>query len=417
MQSILQQRTLFRFCLFIISISLLLTSCSFIDIPASKSEPALSLQQLNENHVTIHFIDVGQGGAQLLIGPSGKTMLIDAGNNDKEQLIVQYLQAEKIKKIDVLIGTHPDADHIGGLDAVIDHFEIGEIYMPKIQANTKTFEDVLLAIKRKKLTINTAKHGVAIDWEPQVATKLLAPLQTYKDTNEMSAVLQVVYNQHRFLLTGDIEAKSEADLLASGEKLTADVLLVSHHGSNTSTSAPFLQAVKPTYAIIQSGKDNKYGHPNHDILKRLKQANVSVFRNDRDGHIVISSDGENFHIATGVTPGTYSLPTAAMSSSDLIESMQIAATIDNDQPAQNSIITITAQATDQQDQPIVNAIAELTLHYKTTTSTYEATTDENGQAVFQVRIGGAAKDFAVKGYVHVTHQQLQNEATVQFTPQ
>lgn len=128
------------------------------------SQVQATTQQSNDvrGELQVHFIDVGQGASQLIIGSSGKTILIDAGNNNQEEEIVAYLRKNGIQKIDILVGTHPDADHVGGLDAVIDNFEIGKIYMPKVQSNTKTFEDVLLAIQRKGLKVSTAKAGVTL---------------------------------------------------------------------------------------------------------------------------------------------------------------------------------------------------------------------------------------------------------------
>lgn len=248
-----------------------------------------------EGEMLVHYINVGQGASQLLVGPTGKTMLIDAGNNDKEEMMVAYLQRAGIKKIDILVGTHPDADHIGGLDAVIDHFDIGQFYMPKIQSNTKTFEDVLLAAKNKGIQVNTAKAEVTLQWEQGTTVRMIAPIGDYKDSNEMSAVIRVAYGETSFLLTGDAEAKSEADLVASGTLLKADVLLVGHHGSNSSTSDPFLERVNPRYAVIQSGKNN-YGHPTPEIIAKLTNKNIRVLRNDTVGNIVFVSNGKTLDV-------------------------------------------------------------------------------------------------------------------------
>jgi beta-lactamase superfamily II metal-dependent hydrolase len=134
-------------------------------VNTSASVSGSTMLNVAKGILKVHFIDVGQGASQLIIGPTGKTILIDAGNNNMEKLVVAYLKKEKIKKIDILIGTHPDADHIGGLDAVIDNFDIGKIYMPKVQSNTDTFKDVLVAIQKKKLKVSTAKSGLTMDWE------------------------------------------------------------------------------------------------------------------------------------------------------------------------------------------------------------------------------------------------------------
>lgn len=260
------------------------------DAPAHTAVPTLE----------VHYIDVGQGASQLLIGPTGKTMLIDAGDNKMEKRMVDYIRALQIKRIDIVIGTHPDADHIGGLDAVIDNFDIGKIYMPKIQANTKTYESVLRSIQNKNLKVTTAKAGVTLDWEPDIDAYMVAPIGTYKDTNDMSAVVRLTYGTTTFLFTGDAEKESEGDMVASGSNLQADVLLVGHHGSKTSTTKAFLDKVRPTHAVIQVGKDNKYGHPTEGVLKRLHERGIDVYRNDLDGTVIFRTDGKKIDVTTEV---------------------------------------------------------------------------------------------------------------------
>ncbi|MCF6093883.1 MBL fold metallo-hydrolase [Microaerobacter geothermalis] len=258
------------------------------------SQVQATTQQNNDvrGELQVHFIDVGQGASQLLIGSSGKTILIDAGNNIQEEEIVAYLRKNGIQKIDILVGTHPDADHIGGLDAVIDNFEIGKIYMPKVQSNTKTFEDVLLAIQRKGLKVSTAKAGVTLDWEPDAKVQMIAPVREYNDDNDMSAVLKLTFGEISFLFTGDAESKSEHDMINSKVDLKSDVLLVAHHGSKSSTTEAFLDAVQPSYGVIQVGENN-YGHPAPEILERLNKRGVKVYRNDLHGDIVFVTDGKN----------------------------------------------------------------------------------------------------------------------------
>lgn len=263
----------------------------------SKEEPAKEEQKTTETPSTptgilkVHYIDVGQGASQLILTPSGKTMLIDGGNNDDEQRVVNYLKEQGVKKVDILIGTHPDADHIGGLDAVVDAFEIGSIYMPKVSSNTKTFESLLTSIANKNLKVTTAKAGIDLKLDDQLTVNMIAPINTYDDVNDMSAVIKVTFGSNSFLFTGDAEAKSEKDLLANGANLKSDVLLVGHHGSNSSTSQSFLDAVNPKYAVIQVGQ-NSYGHPTSNILKRLTEKKIKIYRNDEQGNIVFTSDGK-----------------------------------------------------------------------------------------------------------------------------
>jgi competence protein ComEC len=263
---------------------------------ANETTQSASTNAINQNVLRVLFLDVGQGASQLLISPSGKTMLIDAGNNDKEQLMIDYMKRYNIKKLDIVIGTHPDADHIGGLDKVIDNLEIGKVYLPKEQSNTKTFESLLLSIKNKGLKVTTAKSGLTLDWDSNVKVNMIAPVKTYDDSNDMSAVVHVSFGKTSFMLTGDAETKSEKDILASGVDLKSDVLLVGHHGSNSSTSSEFLKKVNPKNAIIQVGKDNRYGHPTDMILDRLSKQGAKVFRNDINGTIEVTSNGENIEV-------------------------------------------------------------------------------------------------------------------------
>jgi competence protein ComEC len=282
----------------------------------SNSGLAVEPKVVTNGELTVHYIDVGQGASQLIIGPMGKTILIDAGNNNQESVVVNYLKKQKISKIDILIGTHPDADHIGGLDAVIDSFEIGKIYMPNVQSNTKTFEDVLLAIQRKGLKVTTAKAGLVLDWESDATVEMIAPVANYPDTNDMSAVIHLTYGQKSFLFTGDAESKSEQDMISSKVNLRSDVLLVGHHGSKSSTSQAFLDAVKPTYAVIQVGKDNNYGHPTAVVLQRLSAMGVKTYRTDERGNIIFTTNGKEIKVNVSgeegrdASTGQAKLPTA-----------------------------------------------------------------------------------------------------------
>ncbi len=282
----------------------LLTSIS----PLDRSTYATTKSSLNDTSddsyielapgkLAVHYIDVGQGASQLIISPSGRIMLIDGGHNDDEARIVQYLKNHGVTRVDILIGTHPDADHVGGLDAVVDAFDIGEIYMPDILATTKTFESVLDAIERKQVQVKTAQAGIILAFDENITAEIIAPRQMYKDRNEMSAVVRLTYGQSTFLFTGDAEAASESDMRQSQENLRSDVLLIGHHGSLSSTSELFLQAVQPQFAIIQVGT-NKYGHPHPTVVERLTAAGATIYRNDRDGHITAISDGEIIELRT-----------------------------------------------------------------------------------------------------------------------
>jgi len=240
----------------------------------------------------VHFIDVGQADSILVQMPGNKSILIDAGNNNDGDGVVSYIKSLGIDKIDILVGTHPHEDHIGGLDTVIKNFYIGKVYMPKVSHNTKTFEDVLLAIKSKGLKVSTAQAGVILDTGSSVKAEMLAPNGTgYESLNNYSAVIKITFGDISFLFAGDAETESEIEMLEKGYNLKSTVLKIGHHGSSTSTSAEFLKAVAPSYAVISTGEGNDYGHPHQETLNRLVQANIKIFRTDESGTIVATSDG------------------------------------------------------------------------------------------------------------------------------
>lgn len=242
----------------------------------------------------IHFLDVGQADSILLELPNNEIMLIDAGNNSDGRKVVSYLRDKGIDTIDYLIGTHPHADHIGGLDDVIDNFEIGRIYLPQVIHTSKTFEDVLLAVQRKGKKITPARAGVSILNESELKIYFLSPIRNdYDDLNHYSAVIKVDFLNKSFLFTGDAEIPNEEEMIEKyGSSLKSHVLKVGHHGSNTSTSEEFIEKVVPDYAVISVGKDNSYGHPSALVIQRLQNHGVKIYRTDLQGTIIARSDGQ-----------------------------------------------------------------------------------------------------------------------------
>jgi competence protein ComEC len=257
----------------------------------------------------LHFISVGQADSILIQTPGGKNMLIDAGNNEDSKIIQDYLKAQKINKIDALIATHPHEDHIGAMDDVIKAFPIGIVYMPNVKSTTATYNDMINAIKAKKLTVNTPVAGKSIVLDPAIKIDILAPNSSkYEDLNNYSIVLKITYGKNSFLLTGDAEEISEREMIAKKYNLKADLLKVGHHGSKSSTIATFLSAVKPTYAVISVGKGNDYGHPEKLILDKLSVVKSQVFRTDLVGTIVATSDGTTIKIDKKASPVKINAP-------------------------------------------------------------------------------------------------------------
>ncbi len=248
----------------------------------------------DEGELRVSFIDVGQGDSEFIELPNGETLLIDAGTNETGADVVSYISSLGYTSIDYVVGTHPHEDHIGGLDDVIRTFDVESVYMPKVTADTKTFEDVLDAVAEKGLSINTAKAGVSIVDGEDLSVKMLAPvLDEYDNTNDYSAVIKVVYGDTSFLFTGDAEQYAE-DLITGD--VDSDVLKVGHHGSSTSTGEAFLERVSPSYAVISCGLGNSYGHPHTETIEKL--GGIPVFRTDEMGTIVATSDGSEISFRT-----------------------------------------------------------------------------------------------------------------------
>lgn len=244
-----------------------------------------------EGILWVHFIDVNQGDAILVQFPSGETILIDGGYREYGDTVSSYLEAHNIGEIDYLIGTHPHADHIGGLITIIEEFEIGEVYLPKVGHTTRIYENLLLAIKDKGLRIKEGKAGVTLDIAQGEALMVGPVSDGYENLNDFSIVLRVSFGNTAFLFTGDAGLASEHELMIYS--LEANVLKVGHHGSSTATSWVFLKAVKPEYGVIMVGSDNTYGHPHSETLLKLDDLGVVVLRTDLHGDIVMGSDGQN----------------------------------------------------------------------------------------------------------------------------
>lgn len=297
--------------LLIVAFSLLtITGCTADEANASSTIPDSENQEQNistneqndtnipsvEGNMEVHFLDVGQADSILIKAPTGENMLIDAGNNGDSDLVYSYLKEQNVEKLNVVIGTHPHEDHIGSLDTVINNFSVEKVYMPKASSNTKTFKDVLTSIKNKGLKVTSPTPGDTFNLGEAKCTILAPNSSDYDDTNNYSIVLKVQYGNNSFLFTGDAEDVSENEMLSKGYDLKADVLKAGHHGSESSTTESFLDAVSPKHAVICVGKDNKYGHPDNVVLERLKSNNINVYRTDESGTIVVTSDGQNITI-------------------------------------------------------------------------------------------------------------------------
>lgn len=248
----------------------------------------------NNDLLKVHYLDVGQGDSIFVELPNNETMLIDAAESYQSENIINYLKNLNYQKIDYVIGTHPHTDHIGGLKDIINTFEIGKIYMPKVVSTTKTYESLLMAIKDKNLKINTAKAGTSIIDTDTLKINILAPNNsTYTELNNYSVVTKITYGTTKFLFMGDAEKLSENEIK---ENVTADVIKIGHHGSNTSSSIDFIKKVNAKYGIISVGLNNKYNLPKEETITNWENSGTKIYLTSTNGTIRASSDGTNIKI-------------------------------------------------------------------------------------------------------------------------
>jgi competence protein ComEC len=255
----------------------------------------------------VHFINVGQSVSTLVVAPSGETMLIDTGHyNDDGEYVLQYLRAHGIERIDHLVATHGDADHIGGSAAIIEYYEteangIGAVYDPGIAASTQTYAEYLDAVEEHGVTLYETREGDRFDFAG-VDVQVLGPPDPYiedRARNENSIVLRLSYGQTSFLLTGDAEDDQEAYLVSEyGQRLNATVLKAGHHGSASSTSGQLLDAVGPEAVVVSSAYDSQHGHPNEEVLRRLAERSIPTYWTATHGNVVFGSDGEEVSVRT-----------------------------------------------------------------------------------------------------------------------
>ncbi|WP_262499780.1 MBL fold metallo-hydrolase [Planococcus sp. ANT_H30] len=245
--------------------------------------------------LSVHYIDVGQGDATL-VEFEGFLMLIDAGHWKSTQ-VVDYLKQQGIKEIDIVVGTHPDADHIGQLAQVIGEFEVGEVWMSGNTSSSNTFTNALQAIEASDTAYDEPKTGDIFD-VGSLQIEVLHPKELTGAANEESISLRITYGDVDFVFTGDAGITEEQQMIDSGIELNAEILRLGHHGSNTSTSAAFLKAVNPDVAIYSAGADNSYGHPHAEVIAAVENAGAEVYGTDVNGTIVVETDGKSYRVKT-----------------------------------------------------------------------------------------------------------------------
>lgn len=255
----------------------------------------------------VHFIDVGQGDASLILC-NDKSMLIDGGKPEASSVIYTYLKKLNIEKLDYIVCSHADDDHIGGLSAPLAKMKVENILAPETPSDSRSYKSMIEKADAQGIEIVHPQHGESMDFAESKIHFYGPVTEDETDRNNSSVVMKVVYGDTSFLFTGDAERKEEQQILDMGYDISATVLKVGHHGSRNSTTYPFLRKIMPQYAVISVG-DNSYGHPTEDALSRLRDADVRVYRTDMQGDIIVKSDGKTVSVKTAKNGNIQTNPT------------------------------------------------------------------------------------------------------------
>lgn len=247
--------------------------------------------------MSVHVLDVGKADS-IFITCEGKNILIDAGETSIYKVVNEYLRKLNVKNLDLLVLSHQHSDHVGSMSKIVDELNINSFMMPKLKDEIvptfKSYEKLLVSLDKKNVKVDKPIPGTSYNIG-EMKVDIFAPLKQYDDMNSNSIVFRITYKNRSFLFTGDAGKESEKDMIAAGFNLKADVLKVGHHGSKTSTSQSFLNSVRPTYAVISVGEDrNKL--PKKEIINRLKENNIKIYRTDLDGTVTFATNGDDIKV-------------------------------------------------------------------------------------------------------------------------
>ncbi len=284
----------------LLSAAIVILICAVWLIISSVSDNKAKPASAENSDVQVHFIDVGQGDAALITSGS-EAMLIDTGERDDKNTLIHYLEDLNIKSLKYLVITHPHSDHMGEAGEVISEFETENIIMPKITGDavptSSIYRNFLKTVKNQGKKITAAKDGEFMLGDCEILT--FTSKEEHENLNNYSVIVKVVHGSDSFLITGDCEKEEEREMIDRGADLSADVLKAGHHGSYTSSSAAFLNAVRPDYTVVSCGKGNKYGHPHEKTVKRLKKYASHYYCTADRGSIIFISDGKGLTVNTG----------------------------------------------------------------------------------------------------------------------
>lgn len=274
---------------------------------AETTEVPVTVQPPSGKSMQVVMLDVGQGDAILIISPSGKTMLVDGGNSsqDGQDVILAYLQTHGFDRLDVMVLTHPDADHVGGLPTVLRGIPVGAVVSTGQVHTTQIYAEFLQELKTARdehgTKIIRGVAGASVPFDDAVQVQVLGPSEAAiegEDLNNASVVLRLTYGQISVLLTGDAEMDEENWIIAQGGDLSAQILKVSHHGSKTGSNDALLNAIDAQIGLISCAADNRYGHPHAEALERLARHKVKVYRTDELGAIKVTTDGMGYQVTS-----------------------------------------------------------------------------------------------------------------------
>lgn len=303
-----------NFFVLMLTACLFFTGCGEGGIAGEDGDDSRSVASLQENsnkgqkssdskNLEVHFIDVGQGSATL-IESDGHYMLIDGGDSKYESRLVSYLQDESVGKLDYVIATHYDADHLNGVVGALNSYDADVVIAPDYTAESKVYKSFVSLIEEKDIDITYPETGTEYKIGDAEFT-ILAPNDThYDDANDYSVAIKLVNGENSFIMTGDAEIESEYEIIETGIDLSCDVYLAGHHGSKYSSSQAFMQAMRPESVVVSAGKDNKYGHPAEDVIARFNAMGCDIYRTDELGDIIAVSDGKNITFNTVKSSGT-----------------------------------------------------------------------------------------------------------------